>query len=416
MNYKNFFKDRKVAVVGLGRHGEMVADVKFLLKSGTQVSLHDIRSEARLAGHLKPLIDSGFTNFTLGKTPGEELLSAELIILSPEISKKSLFLKKATEAGIPIEYPEIFFLKSAPSITLVGIMGECGKSTVAHMLYSILKQSFAEYDGQGLFFIDPDLPHGALTHFKKIKAGDVVLARIPEQMMKEYYGAHVSPHVAVITTPTKSYSILEHQTYNNFIVAPNSVVDAIKASPHPTSKAKILRTRPENSALALQAAELFKVNAEMAQKVLQSFNGLKAHQELVKKIHDVEFYNDSASVTPLATLAALRTLSFNKNIVLILGGAYTGYDYDTLIREIPTYASTVILLPGTGSLGIRTALSELFDIKFLFSPTLEDAVVLAKSQAKKGDRVLFSPGFDAVGIHLSRKERGEKFVKAVRSL
>ena len=33
MTYKEFFKDKKIAVVGLGQHLEMIADIKFLLKT-----------------------------------------------------------------------------------------------------------------------------------------------------------------------------------------------------------------------------------------------------------------------------------------------------------------------------------------------------------------------------------------------
>ncbi len=424
MNYKDFFRGKRVVIVGLGPHGEMLADIKFLLKLGVQVSFYDMRSESRLQGFLTPLTAAGLTDYTFGKVDDEALAQADLIILSPEISRKSLFLKKAVKAGVRIEYPDILFLKLAPSITLIGVMGQCGKSTVAHMLYKVLKQSFSEYEDQGLYFIDPDLSHGALTHLKKIKGGDVVLARIAEDMMGEYSSARVSPHVAIITSLTsqalagtkKAFDILEHQTYNNFVVAPDAVIDAIKTKTDFVTKAKMLRTRADNSALVLQAAELFKVSAETVASVLEDFSGLKGHRELIKKIGGIEFYNDSAAVTPKATLAALQALSVEKNIVLILGGAYTGYEYGELIKEIPLHAKVVILLPGSGSLGFRKDLEVLCDIVFLQAPTIEVALTLAKEQAKKGDRILFSPACEAIGIHISRKERGDKFVKAVRAL
>lgn len=424
MNHKVFFRGKNIAVVGLGPHGEMVADVKFLLKLGAHISFYDMRSEVRLQGYLAPLREAGLSACTFGQVSADELAQADLIILSPEISKKSLFLRKARQAGVPIEFPEVLFLKIAPPITLVGIMGECGKSTVAHMLYGMLKQAFSEHEDQGLYFIDPDLPNGALTHLKKIKGGDVVLARITEEMMEEYAEARVCPHVAIITSLTskaiagseKAFGILEHQTHNNFIVAPDTVVDAIKAKANFPIKGKLLRTKPENSALALQAAQLFKVSEEVASRVLENFAGLKGHCELVKKIAGVEFYNDSAAITPRATISALRRLSFNKNIILILGGAYTGYDYGELVKEIPLHAKAVILLPGSGTLGFRKDIEELPDIHFFQAPTLEDALIIARDTARKGDRVLYSPGCEAIGIHISRKERGEKFVKAVRAL
>lgn len=432
MNYKDFFRNKRIAVIGLGPHGEMIADIKFLLRNKARVSLYDMRSDKKLKGFLPELKELGLERHVFGKVPADELLDAELIILSSELSKKSTFLKKASQAEIQIEFPDTLFFKLAPSVTLVGIMGSYGKTTVAHLVYHILKKAFTELDDQGLFFIDPDSTNGALTHLKKIKKGDVVLARIPGHLISHYCEIHISPHVAVITSHIP-FDILEFQTYNNFIVAPDSVVDAIKSQQSLSSKAKMLRTRAslipldwsikskavydrENAALALQTSELFKVSQEAAKEVIQAFIGLKGRIELVKKVSGIEFYNDASSVVPQATLSALLTLSSGKNIVLILGGAYTGHDYSDLIKNISQYVSTIILLPGSGTLGLRADIEGLSEVAFMQVLSLEEAVKEALEHAKKGEKVLFSPGFDAVGVDISRKERGERFVKAVRNL
>ncbi len=441
MNYKEYFKGKKIAVIGLGPHGEMVADIKFLLRVKAKLWLYDMRSEKRFRGILSELKDAGLEKYTFGKVPGEELLNADLIIISPEISRKSNFLRPAFNAGMQIEFPDTLFLNLAPPITLIGVMGTCGKSTTCHLIYGILKKSFADYDDQGLFFIDPDSTNGALTHLKKIKKGDVVLACIPEKLMEYYCQMRISPHVVVITSLASfekqelknTFNILEFQTYNNFIVAPDEVIDAIKSQTNFISKAKMLRTREssisdnlamnmkshhdlENVALAVQTSELFKVSHNMALNVIQDFVGLKGRIELVKKINGIEFYNDSFSITPKATLTALRTLSSSKDIILIFGGAYTGHNYDELINNISQYVKTIILLPGSGTLGLRHQIEILPEIKFIQVFSLEDAVKKARDNANKGDKILFSPGFDAVGIDVSRKERGERFVKAVRGL
>jgi UDP-N-acetylmuramoylalanine--D-glutamate ligase len=243
-------------------------------------------------------------------------------------------------------------------------------------------------------------------------------------MIPEYASARVSPHVAVITSLTSAasqetrgaFGILEYQTYNNFIVAPNDVIDAIKKQKDFTPKAKMLRTPGNNAALATQTAELFKVSPEVIQNVVATFSGLRGRQELIKKMEGIEFYNDAASVVPHSTLAALKVLATEKNAILIMGGAYTGYDYGELIRELPSYAKAVILLPGSGSLGVRDSLERLMDIAYFRAQHLEDAVILAKGQAKRGDRIIFSPGCEAIGIDSSRRERAERFVKAVRLL
>lgn len=432
MNYKDFFRNKRIAVIGLGPHGEMIADIKFLLRNKAHVALYDMRSDKKLKAFLPELKEVGLERYTFGKVSADELLDAELILISPELSKKSTFLRKAVQAEVQIEFPDTLFFKLAPSVTLIGIMGMYGKSTVAHLIYHILKKAFAEHEDQGLFFIDPESTNGALTHLKKIKKGDVVLARIPENLIAHYYDIHISPHVAVITSEIP-FDILEFQTYNNFIVAPDAVVDAIKSHKNLSSKAKILRTRGssipadwnikpkalydrENAALALQASELFKVPTETAKEVIQAFIGLKGRIELVKKVSGIEFYNDSASVVPQSTLSALASLASGKNIVLIIGGAYTGYDYSKLIKNISNYVSTIILLPGSGTIAFRADIEKLPEVEFVQVLSLEEAVGEALNHAKKGEKVLFSPGFDAVGVDISRKERGERFVKAVRGL
>jgi len=77
---------------------------------------------------------------------------------------------------------------------------------------------------------------------------------------------------------------------------------------------------------------------------------------------------------------------------------------------------TVILLPGSGTLVERKSIQKISDLEVKSAPSIDEAVRSALESANKGDIVLFSPGFEAVGIDGSRKERGERFVRAVRSL
>lgn len=432
MNYKDYFKDKKIAIIGLGPHGEMIADIKFLLRNKAQLSLYDIRSEDRIKRHILSLSVGGLSKFSFGKVPDDELLTYDLIILSTEISKRSTFLKKAIEHGIQIEYPDTIFFKLAPPIILVGVIGVSGKSTVAHLIYGMLKKTFLGHDNQGLFMIDSDSTNGALNHLKKIKKDDLVLARIPENMADHYHEMRISPHVTVIVSPT-SYDILEYQTQNNFIVAHDNVIDSLKSSINFIPRAKILRTRAslvpsdwgiskkgihmvENASLALQTSELFKVTRDTAREIIQGFLGLRGHIEFIKKVNGIDYYNDASSNSPLSTLSALKTLSNNKNIVLIFGGAYTGHDYGDLIRNLSQYTRVLILISGSGTIGIRDKINEIEDVLCIHVLNLEQAVIKSKEVSQKGDIVLYSPGFDAVGVDASRKERGERFVKAVRNL
>jgi UDP-N-acetylmuramoylalanine-D-glutamate ligase len=262
-------------------------------------------------------------------------------------------------------------------------------------------------------------------------------------MMRELRDMRISPHVAVFTTmpPAGSYDqspfeILANQTYNNFLIAPDEIVDAIHNFKYQL-KAKMLRTKAsiipaewgfgdnsvesrshdrENAALALQAARLFKISDEDARKILKDWKPLKGRLEPVKKVKNVEFYNDTASVSPDSTIAGIRSLSDNRNLVLIMGGADAGRDYRELYGVLPQCAHTVVLLPGSGTMKERKVLQTLDHVEMLSAPSVEEAVRLARDHARSGDRVLFSPAFAAAGFDASRKERGERFVRAVRGL
>jgi len=511
MTSKEFFRTKKIAVVGLGPRFEMMADIKFLIKSDADVTVYDMRSEPSCKHVLAELIEAGLTKYAFGITSvvstkvneklaneklALDLAATDLIILSPDMPASASFLAKARETSArtdkpQIEYPQTLFLKLSPPITLIGVLGTCGKTTVAHMIHSILKKAFEEYKDQGIFYIDPEAA-GALVHLKKVRKGDLVVARITRTLIPAFEHARVSPHIAVFTTLSSSrnslmiagdnsvsltatdstvsavsrshghpsdhpsstiFNILEFQTYNNFIIGSDAVIDEIRENPVIEPKAKMLRTGAgivptdwqvryrgsydrDNVALAMRTAELFKISLETVRAAIEGWKGLKGRLELVKKVAGIEFYNNTAASTAPATFAALRTISDNKNVVLIMGGAMTsqsggtsggaspetlilGESYIELIEHIPQYVSSVILIPGSGTMSLRRLIQNTSAnerLPFRYAPTIEDAVRMARESARRGDKVLFSPTFDAYGVEKSRAERGEKFVKAVREL
>ncbi len=439
MASRDYFKGKRIAVIGLGPNAEMVTDIKYLIKSGAFVALYDLRSEARIKNHIIFLRSIGLANYICGSVPEEDLVDMDLIILSHEYPRESSFLNTAKKHKIPVEYPETLFFRISPPLILVGILGVYGKSTVLSMLKPMLEQACAEKGEQNVYVIDPESSIGIIAHLKTAKNGDIVIARITEEMTLEYLKIRISPHVAVFTsTLSKPYysdnpfEILNYQTYNNYIVAPDNVVDTTYTYKF-QAKAKMLRTKPtivnpeivtfiknthdiDNAALAIQTAKLFHVEYDVIIHTMQEWKSLKGRIEFVKKVKGIEFYNDSASISNYSTETALKTLSNNQNLILIFGGMDRGYDYRTLYSILPNYISHLILLPGSGTMKERKLLQEMTKISVLSAPSVEEAVRLAFENANKSTKVLFSPGFAAGGIDSCRKDRGERFMRAVRTL
>lgn len=459
MASQDYFKGKRIGIIGLGCHGELVPDVKFLIKAGALVSVYDMKSEVRIKHHLTDLRSIGLANYTCGIIPEDDLLDLDIIVLSHEYPRDSSFLKGVYEQNaqienessdsssisemrrknIVIEYPETLFFKRAPPITLVGVMGAAGKSTVISILGPMLEKVCKAHGGQGFYTIDPDSSEGILAHLKKIKSGDIVLMRVVDLIQPELHALRISPHVAVFTgaPPRTSYmnttfEVLDFQTYNNFIVASDTVIDTMRDMKI-VSKAKLLRTKSSlvphswgfqgsgvhdrmNAALALQSARLFTVEDDIAHGVLSRWKPLRGRLELVKKVRFVEYWNDSLSANPTSTSAGIIALSQSRNLILIFGGSDLGHEYRELFTDLPRYVHTLITIPGSGTLRQRAALDEIEGLTVLSAPSLDEAVRLAAEHAQKGDRVLFSPGFGSGGTDGSKVERGERFVRAVRGL
>ena len=438
---RDHFKNKRIAVIGIGDHGEMLSDIKFLLKAGALVSVYDMRSEARLKSDLDFLRSVGLVSYVCGSIPSDDLLDIDLIILSHEYPRNSSFLARAEQAGKQIEYPETYFFKQAPPITLVGVMGICGKSTVMSMMTPLLEKVFAD-EVQKLFVIDFSSGDGILSGLKKLKSNDAVLARIDNLLIKELYNIRISPHIAVFTTdlPKDTYNdspfdIISYQTYNNFVVASDEVIEKTHAFGI-QAKAKMLRTKSniipdtwdfagkglhdrDNAALAVQVAKLFKLDDDVIQSIIESWKPLKGRIELVKKVRQIDFYNDTTSTSPASTQAGILTLSSagtGKNMILIMGGSDVGQDYRTLFATLPQYIHTLIVVPGSGTMKERLALRSMDQIEVKSASSIEESVLMAMESSKKGDKVLFSPGFGSGGIDRTTKERGDRFVKAVRDL
>lgn len=479
MNYRDYFKGKRIAMVGLGEDNKALIDAEFLAKTGAFVTVIDTRSEKDmepLVKALKPIpvhdqvIQGDITigeltaetilkkpkhdwkeniSFSFGRYNKKDFEDKDLIIRDISIPLNLPYFKEALQNNIPVEVAESLFIKLAPPITLVGITGSSGKTTVAYITNEILKKGFSKTE-QKYYFIDPYKGSAPLTLLAKIKRDDIILMELGVELLKELDQAHLSPHIAVITNlyPKRfdgvnrdkyleeKSTIFKYQTYNNFLIANDDVVDFIKGHFTVPFKAKIMRTSAnlipkkwhlpdvpqfmrENMALALRVSEVLKVDEDIAQEAIENFKGIKGRLEYVKKVRNTYYYNDTAAVTAFSTLAGVKTLSKNKNVVLMFGGAdshWDGKDMAEFLKSIEQYVHTLILLPGSGTLKMHRYLLNVDTITHVYSHSVYDAVGLARDHSRKDDIVLFSPGFPASGTFRNETERGEHFIWTLRAL
>jgi UDP-N-acetylmuramoylalanine-D-glutamate ligase len=440
VNYKDYFKGKKILVIGLGDELEMLSEIRFLLKHKAQVLVFDHRSEQRISRALIPLKALGVEEIVCGIPLPQNIPQVDMVLVSHSVPYESKILDRVRAAGIPIEYPETLVLKLVPSITVIGIVGYAGTSTVTHLVSKILDKVFQSRDAEKVHTINPESQTSTLALLKSISKGDIVVSRIPESQARMYVESRICPHVLVITSLQRTVGthrgsnqtqfslkelcgeMLAMQTYNSFLVATDEVIDGLKMHVE-GQRSKILRTGTvvipqdwllsvdgqhmrENIALAVRVAELFKIPLDTSREVIEPFTGLKGRLEPVKKPGGgIMAYNDSYSTCMVSVMAAAVTCATDSPVILVTGGK--GSDITTqALSFLQSYVSKVIFLPGSSNIRLHKHYAN-SDSQYEFADSLDDAIRRAYACRNKDQKIVVSPGTEHYGQADSRRDRYE---------
>ena len=466
-DWQKFFKGKKITQMGLGLLGRGVGDAAFLAECGAEVVVTDLKTEKELAPSLAKL--NQFTNITfhLGghrledfrnrPKPSGDGRRPDFILKAAGVPLDSLFITEARKNKIPIEMDASLFVKLAPKgVTIIGVTGTRGKTTTTMMIYEIVKKFLEVRPQDGKRGLTSKTPRvflagnikdtATLPLFKKVKPGDYVVMELDSWQLQGFGEAKMSLPVAVFTTfypdhmnyyknDMRAYfadkaNIFKYQKVGDALVAGEGIPEAARrfwgaALPKTALIARAadlpadwrLKVPGEhnraNAACALAAARAIKIPEAAIREALENFAGVQGRLELVGKVNGVQYYNDTTATTPEATVAALSALDplGKQNVVLIIGGADKRLDMGALREAVHAHAKEVLLIAGTGTdrLCAEASDKQVYD-------SLPEAVAAAKAAATAGDTVLFSPAFASFGMFDNEYDRGEQFVKLVKSL
>lgn len=148
----------------------------------------------------------------------------------------------------------------------------------------------------------------------------------------------------------------------------------------------------------------------------RQYQGEPHRVELVARIRDVNYVDDSKGTNVGATVAALSGLGTegSSNLILIAGGDGKGQDFSPLAAPVAAHVRAVILI-GRDAQAIRQALANT-SVEMRDCATLYEAVMQAASLAQQGDTVLLSPACASLDMFANYAERAKVFVDAVREL
>ena len=167
----------------------------------------------------------------------------------------------------------------------------------------------------------------------------------------------------------------------------------------------------ENVLAAALIGRLLGAPPASMRRTILAFRGLEHRLEDVLRVRGVRFVNDSKATTVDATLKALA--SFDRPIVLILGGRGKGGDFSPLRPAVGKRVRSVVLV-GEAADKIEKALGGVVPVAR--AANYREVVRTAFGLAERGDVVLLAPACTSWDMFKDFEERGRTFKREVRLL
>ncbi|MDD4894849.1 MAG: UDP-N-acetylmuramoyl-L-alanine--D-glutamate ligase [Candidatus Omnitrophica bacterium] len=419
MNNKDYFRNKKVTVVGLARSG--FACARLLSDLGAQVSVTDNQASdatSLYAFQLKSKIKN--IMIETGLHSCEFITGRDMIVISPGVPDTALPVTLAKQLEIPV-ISEIELASILCPANIIAVTGSNGKTTVTTLIGKILQANGKKV------FVCGNIGNPFSGELEKMEAGDFVSLEVSSFQLEKI--RKFKPKISVILNFTRNHldryldmeeyleakkRIFMNQDESDYLVLNNS--DPVVKGLANHTKAKVVyfnetRDLNSNQAAVLAVASILDISADTCMEVFREFKGIEHRLEYVAEINNVIFINDSKSTTVDSTMWAFRNIS--SPIILIAGGKHKGVDYG-IISDLARQKARAVILIGEAKEKINNVLKGILPISE--AATLEEAVKAAFSRAKPGDCVLLSPMCSSYDMFLNYEERGKVFKRAVIDL
>ena len=446
MDCRNYFKNKKITVIGLGLLGRGIGDTLYLAECGAELVVTDLKSEAELAESLEKLKDFKNISYTLGEHKMEDFKGRDMVLVAASVPLDSEYVVHAVKDGARKVQSAALFAELT-EIPIIGITGTRGKSTVTQMIYHVLTQtteSSAVLLGGNIRGVSN------LQLLKEVKEDSIAVFELDSWQLQGFGWAEISPQIAVFTNFMEDHmdyykgdmnayfadksNIFAHQGEDGVLITTPLVLERAQKLKGVTLQQKVVladsSTVPKdvnlkmpgehnrmNAALAYEALKAVNLSDEEIYKGLTSFSGVEGRLQYMKEVNGVKIYNDNNATTPAATVAGLKAIAEGRNVILIAGGHDKKLPLAPLLEAIKTHVKKVILIPGTGTDRLLELLEAYSTInRTIAVESLQQAVEEARLAADRGDVILFSPAFASFGEYVNEYDRGDQFVDIIKKV
>jgi len=435
--YKEYFKGKKITVMGLGLLGRGLGDALFLAECGAELIVTDLKSAADLEESAAILRPYPNVTLVLGEHRTQDFENRDFILVAAGVPQKSEYVAHAKKYNVPLRMSGAL-LAQLSGLPVIGVTGTRGKSTVTHMIFYTLQQA-----GKRALLGGNVRNVSNLQLLNQAAAADLLVLELDSWQLQGFGWLELSPHIAVFTNLMPDHlnyyenmdayfndkaNIYHFQKPGDILIVDEpTALEWIVRRPAPFGQ-KIVGELPEgiqlqipgehnrqNAALAAEALRAYGLSEEGIKNGLESFSGVEGRLQYVRAVGEVEIYNDNNATTPNATSVALKAVSKGKNVVLICGGSDKGVELDVLIASMKDTVKHVVLYSGTGTEVLKGVLPS--EIPYVEHETLKECVHAALAVAAPGDVVLFSPAFASFGKEFKNEyDRNDQFLAIIKNI
>lgn len=446
------FENNKIFILGLARSGYQAA--KLLSKRGNQVVLNDGKSEDKLdQEQIKELRDAG-VELIFGSHPDDILdESFDYLIKNPGVPIDHKYVLKARELGIEVmNEVEMTYRLLPDDVKIIAITGTNGKTTTTTLTYEIMKKAYGDK-----VFLAGNIGYPFSSILEDVKSGDIIVMEVSCQQLENM--TEFNPSVALMTNLSpahidflKSYEnykrvkakLFQNHTSENVAILNIENEDVIEETKNIKSTIKYFSSKNEISGCylkdnniyyygdkvmsrddifiagmhnvencmgAIMLVKEFGVSNEIIKDVISNFRGVEHRLEYVDTIEGRRFYNDTEATNIKCTQIALS--SFDKPIIIILGGLERGQDFN----ELTPYMSNVKGIIGIGQCRERVLeFGNSLNIPTYIFEYLVDGFDKCYDISDDGDVILLSPASASWDQYKECEVRGAEFKKKVEEL
>jgi UDP-N-acetylmuramoylalanine--D-glutamate ligase len=417
MRNTQYFKNKKITIVGIARSG--LACANLLAGLGADISLTDSSDNETTRLNVLRLKFQDI-KVELGRHSPELIKGRDIIVVSPGVPDTALPVIWANDFKIPV-ISEIEVAWILCPATVIAITGTNGKTTVTTLIGEVLKAKGKKA------FVCGNIGRPFCAEVDKVTQDDFVSLEVSSFQLERILT--FKPKISVVLNLSRNHldrysdmeaylkakkRILMNQDSSDYAVLnfEDDIIRGLAAD----AKAQVAYFSKDNflnlnQAAVMAVGSILGIGKDLILNVFREFKGVEHRLEEVAQINNIKFINDSKATTVDATVWALQNL--DSPIVLIAGGREKGNDYSTILDLARKKVKKIILL-GEAREKMAAAFGPWLAVEE--AVTLPEAVARACASAVPGDCILLSPMCKSFDMFADYEERGRVFKQAVREL